>query len=97
MVRTYVYMEISEYPSPAPWAYTLPLPFAAFFLLSFGWHHEGLNQILDSTYERYTNRHLTGQVRSEIVQQTFCPLHMYTVHIRIVRYTSVIHQLLIRS
>ena len=51
-----------------------------------------MNQIFDSTDERYTIRHLTGQVRSVIVQRTFCPLH-----IRYIFVLSVIHPLLIRQ
>ena len=51
-----------------------------------------MNQIFDSTDERYTVRHLTGQVRSVIVQRTFCPLH-----IRYIFVLSVIHPLLIRQ
>ena len=37
-----------------------------------------MNQIFDSTDERYTYtiRHLTVQVRTVIVQRTFCPLHI---------------------
>ena len=61
-----------------------------------------MNQMFDSTDERYTIRHLAGQVRSVtcVVQLTFCPLYIryilvmsvaYTVHIRLVRYTSVTH------
>ena len=51
-----------------------------------------MNQIFDSTDERYTIRHLTGQVRSVIVQRTFCPLH-----IRYIFVLSVLHPLLIRQ
>ena len=51
-----------------------------------------MNQIFDSTDERYTVRHLTGQVRSVIVQRRFCPLH-----IRYIFVLSVIHPLLIRQ
>ena len=51
-----------------------------------------MNQILDSTDERYTIRHLTGQARSVIVQRTFCPLHMRYIFV-----LSVIHPLLIRQ
>ena len=51
-----------------------------------------MNQIFDSTDERYTVHHLTGQVRSVIVQRTFCPLH-----IRYIFVLSVIHPLLIRQ
>ena len=47
-----------------------------------------MNQIFDSTEESYTIRHLTGQVRSVIVQRTSVA---YTEHIRFVRYTSVTH------
>ena len=59
-----------------------------------------MNQIFDSTEKRYIICHLTGQVRSVIVQRTFCALHIryifllsvaYTVHICFVRYTSVTH------
>ena len=49
-----------------------------------------MNQIFDSTDERYTIRHLTGQVRSVIVQRTFCPLH-----IRYMFVLSIMHSLLI--
>ena len=51
-----------------------------------------MNQIFDSTGERYTIRYLTGQVRSVIVQRTFCALH-----IRYIFVLSVIHPLLIRQ
>ena len=51
-----------------------------------------MNQIFDSTDERYTVRHLTGQVRSVIAQRMFCPLH-----IRYIFVLSVIHPLLIRQ
>ena len=51
-----------------------------------------MNQIFDLTDERYTIRHLTGQVRSVFVQRTFCPLH-----IRYIFVLSVIHPLLIRQ
>ena len=45
-----------------------------------------MNQFFDSTDERYSICHLTGQARSVIIQRTFYPLH-----IRFVRYTSVTH------
>ena len=48
-----------------------------------------MKQIYDSNDEGYTIQHLTGQVRSVIVQRTFCPLH-----IRYIFVLSVIHQLL---
>ena len=48
-----------------------------------------MNQIFDSTDERYT----IGQVRSVIVQRTFCPLHIYGTY----SFLSVIHPLLIRQ
>ena len=51
-----------------------------------------MNQIFDSTEERYTFRYLTGQVRSVIVQHSFCPLHIRTIFV-----LSVIHPLLIRQ
>ena len=51
-----------------------------------------MNQIFDSTDERYTIPHLTGQVRSVIVQQTLCPLHIQYIFV-----VSVIHPLLIRQ
>ena len=51
-----------------------------------------MNQIFDSIEERYTIRHLTGQVRSVIVQRTFCALH-----VRYIFVLSVIHPLLIRQ
>ena len=51
-----------------------------------------MNQIFDSTDERYTIRHLTGQVRSVIVQRTFCSLH-----IRLIFVLSVLNPLLIRQ
>ena len=99
MAQAYVYIEVSEYSHRNPLGVCpLPLPFVAFLLTSFGWHHEVMNQIFDSTDERYTIRHLTGQVRSNIVQRTFCPLHFryifilsvaYTVYNRFVRHTSV--------
>ena len=50
------------------------------------------NQIFNSTGERYTIRHLAGQVRSVIVQRTFCPLH-----IRYIFVLSVIHPFIIRQ
>ena len=59
-----------------------------------------MNQTFDSTDERYTIRHLTGQVPSVIVQRTFFQLHIryifvlsvaYMVHIRFVGDTSVNH------
>ena len=51
-----------------------------------------MNKIFDSTEERYTIRHLTGQVRSVTVQRTLCPLH-----IRYIFVLSVIHPLLKRQ
>ena len=51
-----------------------------------------MNQMFDSTDERYTNRHLTGQVRCSIVQQTYCPLH-----IRYIFVLSIIHPLRIEQ
>ena len=51
-----------------------------------------MNQSFASTDERYTIRHLAGQVLSVIVQRTFCPLH-----IRYIFVLSVIHPLLIRQ
>ena len=63
--------------------------FCCFF---FGWHHEVMNQIFYSTDERYSIRHLTGQVRFVIVKRTFYPL--------LIQYKfvfSVIHPLLIRQ
>ena len=51
-----------------------------------------MNQIFDSTDERYTVRHLTCQVRSVTVQQTFCLLHIRDIFV-----LSVIHTLLIRQ
>ena len=51
-----------------------------------------MNHIFDLTDERYHIRHLTGQVRSVIVQRTFYPLH-----IRYKFVLSVIHPLLIRQ
>ena len=51
-----------------------------------------MNQIFDSTNERFIIRHLTGQVRSVNVQRTFCPLL-----IRYIFVLSVIHPLLIRQ
>ena len=60
--------------------------------ISFGWYHEVINQIFDSTDERYTIRHLTGLVRSMIVQRTFCPLY-----IRYIFVLPVIHPLLLRQ
>ena len=51
-----------------------------------------MNQIFDSIDERYSIRHLTGQVRSVIVQRTF-----YTLHIRYMFVFSVIHPLFIRQ
>ena len=93
MARAHVYMEVSEHLPPNPWAYALfPCPLQIFRLLSFGWHHEVMNQIFDSTDERYTIRHLADQVRSVIVQRTFCQLH-----IRYIFVLSVIHPLLIRQ
>ena len=51
-----------------------------------------MNQIFDSTTEKYTIRHLTGRVRSVIVQRMFCPLC-----IRYIFVLSVIHPLLIQQ
>ena len=51
-----------------------------------------MNQSFDSTDERYSIHHLTGQVRSVIVQRTIYPLH-----IRYIFVLSVIHPLLIRQ
>ena len=51
-----------------------------------------MNKIFDSTDERYSIRHLTGQVRSVIFQRTFFPFH-----IRYIFVLSVIHPLLIRQ
>ena len=51
-----------------------------------------MNQIFDSLDERYSIRHLTGQVRSVIVQRTLYPLH-----IRYIFVLSVIHPLIIRK
>ena len=48
-----------------------------------------MSQNFDSADERYTIRHLTGQVRSVIVQGMFCLLH-----IRYIFFLSVIHPLL---
>ena len=49
-----------------------------------------MNQIYDSADEGYTIHHLTGQVRSVIIQRTFCPLHIWYIFV-----LSVIHPLLI--
>ena len=49
-----------------------------------------LSTKFDSTDERYTIHHLTGQVCSVIVQRTFCPSH-----IRYIVSLSRIHPLLI--
>ena len=54
--------------------------------------YEVMNQLFDSTDERYSICHLTGQVRSVIVKRTFIPLH-----IRYIFVLSVIHPLLIRQ
>ena len=51
-----------------------------------------MNQLFDSTDERYSIRHLTGQVHFVIVLRTFCPLH-----VRYIFVLSVIHPLLIRQ
>ena len=51
-----------------------------------------MNQIFDSTDERYSIRHLTGQVRSVIVQRMFWPLH-----IRYIFVLFVMHPLLKRQ
>ena len=51
-----------------------------------------MNQMFDSTDERYSIRHLAGQVRSVIVKRTFDPLH-----IRYIFVLSVIHPLVIRQ
>ena len=80
-------------PSPIHRAYALfPCPLGRFCWLFFGWHHEVINQIFGSIDERYSICHLTGQVRSVIVQRTFYPLH-----IRYIFLLSVIHPLLIRQ
>ena len=49
-----------------------------------------MNQSFDSTDGGYTIRHLTGLVRSVIVQRTFCPLRSIFV-------LSIIHPLLIQQ
>ena len=49
-----------------------------------------MNQIFDLSDERYTIHHLTGQVRSVIVQRLFCPLHIRYIF-PFVRFTSVTH------
>ena len=93
MARAFVNKEVLEYSPLTPWAYALfPCPLQLFCLLYFGWYHEVMNQFFASTDERYTIRHLTGQVRSVIVQRTFCPLH-----IRYIFVLSIIHPLLIRQ
>ena len=92
MARAYVYMEESENPPPSLGLRPLPLPFGALCRLFFGWHHEVMNQIFDSTDERYSIRHLTGLVRFVIVQRTFFPLHIWYIFV-----LSVIHPLLIRQ
>ena len=51
-----------------------------------------MKQFFYSTDERYTIPHLTGQMRSAIVQRTFGPLH-----VRYIFVLSVIHPLLIRQ
>ena len=84
MARAYVYMEESENPPPPLGLRPLTLPFGAFCRFFLGWHHEVINEIFDSTDERYSIRHLTGQMRSVIVQRNFFPV-AYTVHIRFVR------------
>ena len=72
----------------------LPLPSAAlmYWWLSFGWHHEVMNHIFDSTEESYTIRHLTDRMRSANVERTFCPLN-----IRYIFTLPVIHPFLIRQ
>ena len=42
---------------------------------------DSTNEIFDSTEERYTIRHLTGQVRSVIIQRTFCPLYIWYIFV----------------
>ena len=51
-----------------------------------------MNNIFDPSDERYSIRHLTGQVRFVIVQRTF-----YLLHKRYIFILSVIHPLLLRQ
>ena len=51
-----------------------------------------MNQMFDSTDERYTISHVTGEVRSAIVQRTFCPLLIGYIFV-----LSVTHPLLVRQ
>ena len=51
-----------------------------------------MNRIFDASDERYTIRHLTGQLPPVISQRTICLLH-----IRYISVLSVIHPLLIRQ
>ena len=57
-----------------------------FCWLCFGWHMKLWTKF------SYTIRHLTGQVRSAIVQVTFCPLHIWYIFV-----LPVIHPLPIRQ
>ena len=70
-------------PSPSPMRY---------WWLSFGWHHEVMNHIFDSTEESYTIRHLTDRVCSVNVERTLCPLNIQYIFT-----LSVIHPFLIRQ
>ena len=93
MAGAYVYLKVLEYPPPAPWTYALfPCPLQRYWWLSFGWHHEVMNHIFDSTEESYTIRHLTDRVRSVNVERTFCLLNIWYIFI-----LSVIHPFLIRQ
>ena len=77
MARAYVYLKVSEYPPPAPCTYALfPCPLQRYWWLSFGWHHEVMSHIFDSTVESYIIRHLTDWVHSVKVERAFCPLNI---------------------
>ena len=95
MARAYTYMKVSECPPPTPPllppGLTPSFPALCIDFVDFplgGIMKLHMNQIFDSTDERYTIR----QVRSVIVQRTFCPLH-----IRYIFVLTLIYPLLIRQ
>ena len=85
MARAYVYIKVAEYPPKPSWLTPSSLALCSDFISFLGMH-----RIFESTEERYTIRH--RQVRSVIVQRTFCPLH-----IRYIFVLSIIHTLFIRQ
>ena len=91
MALAYVYygrMRVhSPPPPPPPSLCPLPLSFAVFWF-TFQWVASwSFEPDFGSTEERYTIRSMCVL----IIHQTFCPLHIFTVHICFVPYTSVTH------